>query len=249
VTEERTFLDYNARYIHSPFHFDVPAPIPQALAESLCQMARQAFLALDLSGLARVDFFLDRNDQHIYINEVNTLPGCSATSMYSEMWIASGMSYSQLLDRLIELLVREVGSLEGPELTGLNSHQKTHLLLERVARRLADEYAPLLRSWPLSERVAFVTQVMHVDGGMAEWEKVDVGFEIRDFNCLFHRLLGHDKNEACEWHESFLGQTLAADVHAVACSDTVGQCCRFVVTEPTAADKQPRTEPETILAQ
>jgi len=169
--------------------------------------------------------------------------------MYRLTAKAHAAAFPRRTDRLIELLVREVGSLEGPELTGLNSHQKTHLLLERVARRLADEYAPLLRSWPLSERVAFVTQVMHVDGGMAEWEKVDGGFEIRDFNCLFHRLLGHDKNEACEWHESFLGQTLAADVHAVACSDTVGQCCRFVVMEPTAADKQPRPEPETILAQ
>lgn len=103
VTEEQTFLDYNAKYIHVPFHFDVPADIPQTLAESLFQMSKQAFLALDLSGLARVDFFLDRNDQRIYINEVNTMPGFSQASVYPKLWNASGLPYPQLLDRLIEL--------------------------------------------------------------------------------------------------------------------------------------------------
>lgn len=100
---EKGLLDYQAKYIHSSFHFEVPAAIPQTMAEKLVSMSKQAFLVLDLSGLARVDFFLDRNDGRIYINEVNTLPGFTQESVYPKLWGASNLSYSQLLDRLIEL--------------------------------------------------------------------------------------------------------------------------------------------------
>jgi len=67
--------------------------------------AVQAFLALDLSGLARVDFFMERETGKIYINEVNTIPGFTQISMYPKLWEASGLSYSQLLERLIELAI------------------------------------------------------------------------------------------------------------------------------------------------
>ena len=66
-------------------------------------MATQAFLALDLSGLARVDFFLENETNHIYINEVNTLPSFTPQCMYPKLCEASGLSYSYLLERLIEL--------------------------------------------------------------------------------------------------------------------------------------------------
>ena len=68
-------------------------------------MAIQAFLALDLSGLSRVDFFLEKGTGKVYINEVNTLPGFTQISMYSQLWEASGLAYPELLDRLIELAV------------------------------------------------------------------------------------------------------------------------------------------------
>lgn len=100
VTQEDTVLDYDAKYIH-PSH-DVPANIPQELAQEIHQQSILAYRTLDLSGLARVDFLLDRDTQKLYINEVNTLPGCSTTSIYSKMWNASGVSYPQLLDQLIE---------------------------------------------------------------------------------------------------------------------------------------------------
>jgi D-alanine-D-alanine ligase len=102
VTEE-TLLDYSAKYIHHGFHFVVPADIPPSLAEELRRMSIQAFLALDLSGLARVDFFLDRDSGQIYLNEVNTMPGFTEASVYPKLWQASGLPYQQLLDRLIEL--------------------------------------------------------------------------------------------------------------------------------------------------
>jgi D-alanine-D-alanine ligase len=66
-------------------------------------MAVNAFKAIDGAGLARVDFLLDRDTEQLYLNEVNTMPGFTPVSMYAKMWEASGISYSQLLDRLIEL--------------------------------------------------------------------------------------------------------------------------------------------------
>jgi D-alanine-D-alanine ligase len=66
-------------------------------------MAVRAFLALDLSGLARVDFFLDTDSSEVYINELNTMPGFTQISMYPKLWEASGIPYPDLLDRLIQL--------------------------------------------------------------------------------------------------------------------------------------------------
>jgi D-alanine-D-alanine ligase len=103
LVTEMTLLDYDAKYLHPGFHFDVPAHIPQTLAEEVFYMSKQAFLVLDLSGLARVDFFLDRNDGRIYINEVNTLPGFTQDSVYPKLWSANNLPYPKLLDRLIEL--------------------------------------------------------------------------------------------------------------------------------------------------
>jgi predicted ArsR family transcriptional regulator len=149
---------------------------------------------------------------------------------------ARASAFPQRTDRIVEILVREIGALEGAELEGRSSEEKTCLVLQRVAQRLASEYAPLLESWPLHERVSFVTEVMHAEGGLAEWEKTDVGFEIRDFNCLFHRLLNQEgSSRICEWHQYFLRHTLAADVRPLPCSDTVGECCRFIVIEPVEA--------------
>src|SRR3989442_15273494 len=82
-----------------------PANIPQVTAEEIRRQAVQAFLALDLSGLARVDFFIEKETEQVYINEVNTLPGFTTISMYPKLWEASGLPYAQLMDRLIELAI------------------------------------------------------------------------------------------------------------------------------------------------
>ena len=66
-------------------------------------MAVDAFCALDAAGMARVDFLLERPTGNLYVNEVNTIPGFTTISMYAKMWQASGVSYSALIDRLIEL--------------------------------------------------------------------------------------------------------------------------------------------------
>ena len=105
VIASNEFYDYNAKYIDSKSEVIIPANIPQTTAEEVRRQAVQAFLALDLSGLARVDFFIDKDSGQVYINEVNTLPGFTQVSMYPKLWEASGLSYSQLLDRLIELAI------------------------------------------------------------------------------------------------------------------------------------------------
>ncbi|GHO92338.1 D-alanine--D-alanine ligase A [Reticulibacter mediterranei] len=103
VAASSEFFDYNAKYIDNKSEITIPAAIPQATAEEIRRQALQAFLALDLSGLARVDFFLEKETGQVYMNEVNTLPGFTQVSMYPMLWEASGIPYSELLDRLIEL--------------------------------------------------------------------------------------------------------------------------------------------------
>ncbi len=99
------FYDYNAKYIDGKSQVIIPADLSQAITEEIRRQAIKAFLALDLSGLARVDFFLERETNKVYINEVNTLPGFTEISMYPKLWAASGLPYAQLLDRLIELAI------------------------------------------------------------------------------------------------------------------------------------------------
>jgi len=97
------FYDYNAKYIDDRSELVIPAPLPESLAQRIRQLAIQAFLAVDCAGMARVDFLLDRETLDVYVNEVNTIPGFTAISMYPKLWEASGLPYSALLDRLIEL--------------------------------------------------------------------------------------------------------------------------------------------------
>ncbi|HKB47296.1 MAG TPA: D-alanine--D-alanine ligase family protein [Ktedonobacterales bacterium] len=103
VVPSNEFYDYRAKYIDNASRLYLPAEIPDQTAEELRRMAVEAFLALDLSGLARVDFFLERETGQLYVNEVNTMPGFTEISMYPKLWEASGVPYSELLDRLIAL--------------------------------------------------------------------------------------------------------------------------------------------------
>jgi len=83
----------------------VPAKLPRKVTASLQRDAIRAFQAIDGSGLARVDFFVERNTNRVIINEINTMPGFTSISMYPKLWEASGISYSELIDRLIQLAI------------------------------------------------------------------------------------------------------------------------------------------------
>ena len=105
VVSSNEFYDYRAKYLDGKSQIFIPADIAQGIAEEVRRQAVQAFLALDLSGLARVDFFIEKGTNQVYINEVNTLPGFTEISMYPKLWEASGLPYAELLDRLIELAI------------------------------------------------------------------------------------------------------------------------------------------------
>jgi D-alanine-D-alanine ligase len=100
-TTSAAFFDYEAKYTAGGAELEVPAQIPESVAAQLAEYAKQAFVALDCEGLARVDFFVGA-DGTITLNEVNTLPGLTAFSQYPRMWQAMGVSYPELLGRLID---------------------------------------------------------------------------------------------------------------------------------------------------
>jgi D-alanine-D-alanine ligase len=97
------FYDYNAKYLDGTSQLIIPAPLPEAVVDRLQRLAIEAFHALECSGLARVDFLVRRDDHEIFLLEANTLPGFTPISMYPKLWQASGVSYSELIERLIEL--------------------------------------------------------------------------------------------------------------------------------------------------
>jgi D-alanine-D-alanine ligase len=103
IIPSREFYSYAAKYIDNSSELIIPAPLSPEHTELIQQLAIMAFKALDCAGLARCDLLLERATGKVFINEVNTMPGFTPISMYPKLWEASGLSYSQLIDRLIEL--------------------------------------------------------------------------------------------------------------------------------------------------
>jgi D-alanine-D-alanine ligase len=97
------FYDYEAKYRNPDSRVRIPAPISTAQAEEVRRLALRAYEAIDGSGLARVDFFLDRKDGKIWLNEINTMPGFTPISMYPKLWDACGVPFGALVRRLIDL--------------------------------------------------------------------------------------------------------------------------------------------------
>ena len=105
VIPSREFYDYEAKYLDDGSRTIVPADLPPATAEEVRRLAIAAFKAIDASGMSRVDFLLSRSTGALLVNEINTIPGFTTISMYSKMWAATGVTYSELLDRLIALAI------------------------------------------------------------------------------------------------------------------------------------------------
>jgi len=97
------FYDYEAKYTEGGCKVVAPTQIPDETTTELRRVARAAYKAIDVAGMARVDFFLERGTNELLLNEINTIPGFTPTSVYARLWAASGLPYEQLLDRLIEL--------------------------------------------------------------------------------------------------------------------------------------------------
>ena len=106
ILPSREFYSYESKYVDGTSELIIPAPLPAEMAERVRSLAVAAYRAVDCAGMARVDFFLDRENNQIILNELNTIPGFTTISMYPKLWEATGLSYPQLVDRLIELALK-----------------------------------------------------------------------------------------------------------------------------------------------
>ncbi len=97
----KEFYDYDAKYLVEGSQPIIPAKLPKGKLKEVQRLAIAAFQAVDCAGLARVDFLMDPRSGKIYVNEINTMPGFTSISMYPKLWAASGLTYSELIDRLI----------------------------------------------------------------------------------------------------------------------------------------------------
>ncbi len=108
IVPSREFYSYESKYVDSGDQASgllIPAPISAELTETVRRMAAQAYKAIDCAGMARADFLLSGKSGELYVNELNTIPGFTSISMYPKLWAATGISYPELIDRLIDLAI------------------------------------------------------------------------------------------------------------------------------------------------
>ena len=110
ITYEGDFYDYETKYSEGRAGLLIPAPLPATVASQIQEMSLQAFAAVDAAGLARVDFFYVEATGEVFINEINTLPGFTATSMYPQLWAATGVPFPELVNQLVELALERHNS-------------------------------------------------------------------------------------------------------------------------------------------
>ncbi|HEY66662.1 MAG: D-alanine--D-alanine ligase A [Chloroflexi bacterium] len=118
IIPSREFYSYEAKYIDNGDNASqllIPAPLPPETTKRVRDLAIRAYKAIDCAGMARVDFLLSRETGELYISEVNTIPGFTSISMYPKLWEASGIPYSELIDRLIELALERYRDKERSE--------------------------------------------------------------------------------------------------------------------------------------
>ena len=101
------FYNYETKYLDDKSELVIPADLDDEIADRVRNLSIVAFRAIDGAGLARVDFFVDKDSNDIFLNEVNTLPGFTPISMYPQLWAASGVDYPKLIDQLIEFAIEK----------------------------------------------------------------------------------------------------------------------------------------------
>ena len=107
IIPKRLFYDYEAKYVEDSTELSAPANISRKSKKELQELAVTAFKVLDCSGLGRIDFLLDRKSNKVFVSEINTIPGFTQISMYPKLWELSGVKYSSLITKLIELAIEK----------------------------------------------------------------------------------------------------------------------------------------------
>ena len=105
IVPSHEFYDYESKYLDESSRLLIPAPLEESQTKAVQELAIKTFLVTECSGLARVDFFVEKTTHRIYVNEINTLPGFTSISMYPKLWQATGLGYSELIDKLIQLAI------------------------------------------------------------------------------------------------------------------------------------------------
>jgi D-alanine-D-alanine ligase len=103
IVPSREFYDYEAKYLDGSSRLAIPADVPDQMGTRLQALAIEAFRVIDGAGLSRVDFLVNGDSGGVFVNEINTMPGFTTISMYSKLWAASGLTYPELVDRLVQL--------------------------------------------------------------------------------------------------------------------------------------------------
>ena len=106
VLPSREFYSYESKYLDGTSGLEIPAHLPHETAEQIRAYAVHAYALIDCAGMARVDFFVEKDTNKVYLNELNSIPGFTTISMYPKLWQASGLPYAALVDRLIELALQ-----------------------------------------------------------------------------------------------------------------------------------------------
>jgi D-alanine-D-alanine ligase len=106
ILPSREFYSYESKYIDGTSGLQIPAQLPEETTRQIREYAVRAYKAIDCAGMARVDFFVEKDTNRVYLNELNSIPGFTSISMYPKLWEASGLPYAQLVDRLIELALQ-----------------------------------------------------------------------------------------------------------------------------------------------
>lgn len=107
IIPHREYYDYSAKYLESGSRIEIPAKLTKKQIAQFQEYAVRGYKSIECAGMARVDFFLERATKKIYLNEINTIPGFTSISMYPKMWEASGVPYTELITRLIELALEQ----------------------------------------------------------------------------------------------------------------------------------------------
>ena len=110
ILPSNEFYDYDAKYVDGKSTAVIPAPLPKAVIRKIQKYSVESFRALDCAGMARVDFLVARKNNAVFLNELNTIPGFTSISMYPKLWQASGLSYPDLLDQLVQLAIERHAS-------------------------------------------------------------------------------------------------------------------------------------------